>query len=537
MVSSNSNPINSQSWIRNHAIYFLLGLMAVLGLINLDRLPIAWNDEIQNLDPALVWHHTQKFCSPLWPNPGAETHFLSYPPLIEAWHCLWLNFGKSPWIVRFPFLVFHLTTALILYRFIHRIFHNTHATSMALLLIALFLFDKSTGEIARSLRVETPILLLFAALITTWHRAQTQYSAAAIGTIGLILGTLGIAHLYTWPLIAMALLLAWLGINQSDNQTALKRLLLLLGCALPFGLFWILVQPNWTDLKVQLFMQADDHSSQSLLQNISDFFVGRFIPYSIEQPYTPFLHVAYFIIAIALFIRQWKIRSSFTHFLLASWIPCLFLSVSIPMMMLLTPQHRYYPIQHFWGLLVIADYLKSIDFTTVKVPTWVNSQKSIITTKILGILFVTSLLLPYSIRHSAAWLQREQRDPHTAIEFLNKNLNHLPAGEILGEPIANYWLAQSPHPKDWRYGFEFYPQHFAFNHEIPRYFLTRISPNQLTFLTPVDQLRIPVKSIWENLPLEKLGHTYNGLYLYQINSEKAWKQLTSPEMLRVTSGH
>jgi hypothetical protein len=188
-------------------------------------------------------------------------------------------------------------------------------------------------------------------------------------------------------------------------------------------------------------------------------------------------------------------------------------------------------------LLVIADYLKSIDFTTVKVPTWANSQKSIITTKILGILFVTSLLLPYSIRHSAAWLQREQRDPHTAIEFLNKNLNHLPAGEILGEPIANYWLAQSPHPKHWRYGFEFYPQHFAFNHEIPRYFLTRISPNQLTFLTPVDQLRIPVKSIWENLPLEKLGHTYNGLYLYQINSEKAWKQLTSPEMLRVTSGH
>jgi hypothetical protein len=114
--------------------------MAVLGLINLDRLPIAWNDEIQNLDPALVWHHTQKFCSPLWPNPGAENHFLSYPPLIEAWHCLWLNIGKSPWIVRFPFLVFHLTTALILYRFIHRIFNNTHATPMALLLIALFLF-------------------------------------------------------------------------------------------------------------------------------------------------------------------------------------------------------------------------------------------------------------------------------------------------------------------------------------------------------------------------------------------------------------
>ena len=124
-----------------------------------------------------------------------------------------------------------------------------------------------------------------------------------------------------------------------------------------------------------------------------------------------------------------------------------------------------------------------------------------------------------------------------AKRMLDVGLKYAMERKAFGEPIANYWLAQSPHPKHWRYGFEFYPQHFAFNHEIPRYFLTRISPYQLTFLTPVDQLRIPVKSNWENLPLEKLGHTYNGLYLYQINSEKAWKQLTSPEMLRVTSGH
>ena len=62
-------------------IHVLIGLYLVVGLFNLDRLPIAWNDEIQNLDPAMVWHHTGQFCSPLWPNPGAEKTFLSYPPL------------------------------------------------------------------------------------------------------------------------------------------------------------------------------------------------------------------------------------------------------------------------------------------------------------------------------------------------------------------------------------------------------------------------------------------------------------------------
>ena len=99
-------------------IFLLVGIYLIAGLVNLDRLPIAWNDEIQNLDPALVWHHTGKYCSPLWPNPGAESKFLSYPPLLEAWHCLWLYFGQSVWIVRFPFLIFHLLTALLLYRFV-----------------------------------------------------------------------------------------------------------------------------------------------------------------------------------------------------------------------------------------------------------------------------------------------------------------------------------------------------------------------------------------------------------------------------------
>lgn len=538
-MRSNNNPINSNSWIGGNAIFILLGLVAVLGLINLDRLPIAWNDEIQNLDPALVWHHTHQFCSPLWPNPGAETHFLSYPPLIEAWHCLWLFFGKSPWIVRFPFLIFNLSTALLLYRVIHIVLGKTHpqATKLAFLLTALFLFDKSTGEIARSIRVETPILLLFGLFALTWHRNKSQFTLFDIGKIGLVLGSLGIAHLYTWPLITISIIMAWLRVNQSNTQIAIKRITLSVTCALPLTLFWILVQPNVSQLKAQLFMQTVDHSSLTVWHNVSDFFVRRFIPYSLEQPYTPLLHIIYFIVAITLLRRQIKSRGSWTNFFLSTWIPCLFLSLSIPMMLLLLPQHRYYPIQHFWGLLVMADYLKSVDFATLKQTRLLNFNKPKITTKILAILFGIGLLYPFAIRHSAAILQRAQRNPNTAIEFLNKNLNHLPAGEILGEPIADYWLAQSPQPAKWKFGFEFYPQHFDFNPKIPRYFLTRVSPNQLPFLTVIDKLVIPANTTWRKLPLEKLGHTYNGLYLYKINDKKVWQQLITPEMLRVTSGH
>jgi hypothetical protein len=34
-----------------------------------------------------------------------------------------------------------------------------------------------------------------------------------------------------------------------------------------------------------------------------------------------------------------------------------------------------------------------------------------------------------------------------------------------------------------------------------------------------------------------LGHTYHGLFLYKVQSEDAWKILTSPAILKITSGH
>jgi hypothetical protein len=151
----------------------------------------------------------------------------------------------------------------------------------------------------------------------------------------------------------------------------------------------------------------------------------------------------------------------------------------------------------------------------------------------LSMIFVVSLLTPWTIRNTAAILQRNQRNPHTAIQFLNKNLNAIPSGDILGEPIANYWLAQSPHPKDWQYGFEFYPQHFPYNAQKPRYFVSRTAPQQLPFLFLIDSLNIPTRFAQS----QKLGHTYNGLYLYQVKSLSAWKLLTNPSTLKITSGH
>ncbi len=555
-------------------ISLLIGIYLIAGLVNLDRLPIAWNDEIQNLDPALVWHHTGNYCSPLWPNPGAEFKFLSYPPLLEAWHCLWLYFGQSMWIVRLPFLIFHLLTALILYRLVCQLlsapssarkqpepYSHKIIEHLALLITALFLFDKSTGEIARSLRVETPIMLLLALFISTAPKLIHQCKFHIPPFLGLCLGSLAIAHLYTWPLVLIATVLILNHLIHYQKQSSLLHgFTFLLGLIAPITIFWLVVKPELHDLTTQLFMQAEDHSGTSLGSNLYGFFIGRFVPYYIEQPYTFLLHQLYWIAALRLLILFYDPRPSlwstffktpkkhfFNPFDTTLLIPILYLSFAIPTAIFLTPQHRYYPVQHLLGLLVIAVYLQNfkqqlpwnplnhfkhiLKSTQSAIPTENNHSNRF--TPWISLIFIISLLTPWTIRHSVAILQCNQRNPNTAIEFLNKNLNSLPAGEILGEPIANYWLAQSPNPQKWTYGFEFYPQHFPFNPKKPRYFLSRTTPNQLTFLNVQDSLIIKPQFNFT----QKLGHTYHGLYLYKVQNEDAWKILSSPAILKITSGH
>ena len=564
-------------------IFLLVGIYLIAGLVNLDRLPIAWNDEIQNLDPALVWHHTGKYCSPLWPNPGAESKFLSYPPLLEAWHCLWLYFGQSVWIIRLPFLVFHLITALLLYRFVVHLLSAPASTSylfiiasyrkqpepfsikiieqLALLITALFLFDKSTGEIARSLRVETPIMLLLTLFISTAPKLIHQCKFHVPPFLGLCLGSLAIAHLYTWPLVFIAAALIVNHFIHYQKQSSFTHgSTFLLGLIAPITIFWLVVKPEWHDLTTQLFMQAEDHSGSSVGSNLYGFFIGRFIPYYIEQPYTLLLHLLYWLAALRLLILFYDPRPNlwrtffktpkkyfFNPFDTTLLIPILYLSFAIPTAIFLTPQHRYYPVQHLLGVLVIAVYLQNFKPQLPWNPLyhWRNILKSNQSasptennhshrfTPWISLIFIISLLSPWTIRHSFAILQRNQRKPSTAIEFLNKNLNSIPAGDILGEPIADYWLAQSPNPKNWTYGFEFYPQHFPFNPKKPRYFLSRTTPNQLPFLTVQDSLIIKPQFNFT----EKLGHTYHGLFLYKVQNEDAWKILTSPTILKITSGH
>lgn len=546
-MSSSPSVINSPLVNPHRYFYLFLGFFALISLYNLDRLPIAWNDEVQNLDPALVWHHTGIFCSPLWPNPGAENKFLSYPPLIEAWHCLWLFVGKSPWIVRLPFLLFQLIAAGLLYHTAYQLLRNMsqYPNYWSMFFVALFLFDKSTGEVSRGLRVEPMILMLLAYLVFELRKPSNRNTLLRSILMGFTLGALAIAHLYTWPLVGTAFIFYWILLHSGMFQITLPRLALITTFLMPCAFFWYAVQPEWSDIKAQMFMQANDHSSQTVFENFWGFFVGRFWPYSLEQPYTPILHLAYFFLAFKLIANAFKQKTTKTAFIQNTWVAWLYLSLSVPMMLFLSPQHRYFPVQHLLGLYVILSFLHNGIQTTDQHTNGKSNTlehylpKCNLKSRWGMALIALMVMAPWTLRHTTAIIQRTQRNPEIVFSFLDQQLGKIPQGEILGEPIAQYWISTQPKPSNWKYGFEFYPQHFPFTPQTPRFFLTKVTPERLPFLRLINRLTIQTEKTSFPLPtkIAQSGHTYQGLYLYQIPSEMAWLKLTSKEILSITSGH
>ena len=71
-------------------VFFLV--YTALSLINLDSLPVAWTDEVLNLDPAIQFIHNGHYTSKLWPNPNCDIIFASYLPALQWFQTAYLSF-------------------------------------------------------------------------------------------------------------------------------------------------------------------------------------------------------------------------------------------------------------------------------------------------------------------------------------------------------------------------------------------------------------------------------------------------------------
>lgn len=464
--------------------FILLAVFAVLGILNLQILPIAWTDEVMNLDPALQWHKTGNYAGLLWPNKGASSLFLAYPPLIEFLHILSIYiFPFDIFWMRLPMLLFHLSAIILLYISIKKYSKDIW---IGVVLCLLFMFDKVVFEISRSMRVE--VLETFLVVLLFY----LHYSKKSNLLKGLVLGFLITAHLKMWPFV-----LIWISLEWMSKESLKSKFVLAFVSIIPSLLFLIFIDFEILELYNQLFSQAEKHTSTGgFASQLSANLFGRFWPVYAEQVWVFPIH---FYILISSVIQIFKTRFKV-------FAPVLFLGTYLAWMVFLAPHYRYWPPLYACGLFVmVSDTRFKNLFKQDKI-------------KSAFIWLVPALMAGFLSRHAIAGIQHKSRSTKAVIEWLQPEIQVQYKTLIVGNAAAFYMSNQ----ENIDYGMEMYPQNLHFDSYDKVFLLTADSVN----LTPQMYYEIQEMQLPNWLKYFGKAGTYKGLKLYPVQSREQWKAIT-----------
>lgn len=465
-------------------IFFLI--YAALSLLNLDRLPVAWTDEVLNLDPAVQFIKNGRFTSKLWPNPNCDEIFASYLPGIQWFQTAYLRLLPIEifW-VRLPFALLIWGSILIAYRIIRK---NTPLNDFwSTLWVAIAFLDKSVFELSRSMRVE-PLLIFGILLLFNWAPKRKLWAIKSV-----LIGYLAMAHIYIWPFLLLWFLSDWLKLN--TTQKLLQTALVLIA---PMA-FFAYVDFEWHTIAEQMGFHAQQHTlTQTDLPHnpLLNSLWFRFFPYYLEQPLNPLLFYGIIALISILFFKQKMWRTP------QLWIYGAWLLGIVLMFGVMTPQYRYLPVFWIVGILLLLGSKR------------INTQARFV--KIIAVFIAVNAGFSFAGRHSAAFLQSQARNPEGVYDFLQKHIKSDSSYTlILGESIGFYHAHRGRNQSRFDYGVDFYPQHFNWN-----------DYNQVVLLTHDLRPQDSLISVYESLP-EKWatpelmqsfakGGTYNGMRLYLL---------------------
>lgn len=463
-------------------------IYVVLGMINLDSLPIAWTDEVQNLAPSVYLHKTNYFASPLWPNPGAENHFFSYLPLSIIIHYPWLKLvGISVFKARLLYFIIGFISLIMLYVFMAQ---NLKAKALyASFFTLVFALDKCNFEIMRSMRSEVIEVFLILVLLFLLHNGKRTFNKYFY--TGITLGLIAITHLKLWPVIPVVLI--WL----LRKDFKLKTILLLVTPTLVFGLIWIAAGNfDFKSLYEQLWLQGSKHSaSHSFKDLLYGNLIGRFNIYFPEQVFMPLIHLC----SLILIVKNYK-KLSISQIL--------YLVLFFSWFILLQPHHRYLPVLNLLAIVICCSYAGKLTVSLAL-------QKWAFTLLIL----ISSV--PFLSRHLIAIVQHRERNPEAFEQFLSQ---HIPAGEntlITGNSLAFYYAAKNP---GMDYMIDFYPQHYQFKTYKQVYYVTTDSLPLKTLGTYQPEQKGWLQPLKSKIPKGK-AVTYYGNKIYRISTQEEWNRL------------
>ena len=448
-------------------------------------IPVAWLDEVMDLDPAFNLLKGNGLQSKIWPYSGSDSYLVANLPFRQVPYFLALYIGNSSiYGVR---IFFFFISALSFYM-VYRVFTlEIKNKEWLLIFFMLFFFDKGIWESLRSVRTEIMQVGLFATALYFLLSKQKPWIALCF-ILPLVL-----THPASWALGLILWIYAFFMLNNSK-----QKFIYIVLSLLPFILWFYSFEFDIDFFSKQFFSASSDHSSKgNFLSKIYNHFWKRFFPYYYPAPWVFVLWILAHIFSIKKIFIAYKNKTKL------DFLSLLFLGHSLFWFWALAPMNRYNPSMLFLVYFISAKELVPL-FSNFK-----QSKKWITT-----IVFLQSI--PFVISCFLVFSQWQMRQHQTVLNWIEKQVPNQTNILLGGEAIGAYY-AFKKHPKV-QYYEPIYPQNINFESYTHKYLLSR---EKLPYTSVAHFELVSSKINFINQIHSKINsYTYNNLYLYKLNTQE-----------------
>lgn len=460
-------------------LFICIGYFIVV-LCNLAFVPIAWIDEIMDLDPAMRWVEGQGYNSFLWQYNGSEHIFLANLPLRNLpFAAMGYLFGADIFWMRFPHILFFMGTCILFYKLTKHYANE----GLAWIILLFFMFDKGIYESLRSVRCEMQQLFyLSAALYFTLVRRNGIIAIVSCSLLALV-------HPASWMLSIVIAVKNLLTVKRVRNKILLGVLYLA-----PFVVWLWLIDFNFMGIFDQLIAAGEDHTENgSGITLLLHHFYNRFSLYLTTQPWVWLGILFAHILAIKNLIRN------------KDFISLLLLAHSLFWMFVLAPNYRYNPTMLLLSYLIMARFFAKYEWKAQ----W---QKAII----VFVLFVQSI--PFVSINLMGMMQYNERNPYKFQEWLSQQVNISGKTLLCGESVGLYWIHNiDAVERKVEFCAPNYPHKFDFSSYNK---IILLSAEKLPLHAFAEYKPKKTCNAMDNLFKKFNSPTYNGMKLYEVSPDE-----------------
>lgn len=484
----------------------ILGILFGIMLLNLNKVPIAWIDEVMNIEPAWQLIHGHGFIGKMWPHEGTEYAFLAYLPLSSFVHLIDIYlFPNELFFTRILWLVALGITCFYMFRYIVARYMTTE--SVIYFILCLFILDEGINNSLRNGRVEMLAIAIMSALFYLTIRNKRPSIQAIL--ISLLL----ISHPGLYPI---ALIFA---INLLTKKASpLKRTQYIITIFFFPFIYLLIANFDFQNIYQQLVLHGREHDNNAVIGNpFYLHFIERFCPIYKYQPYMIALNIIMHVSCIYAIIFRWNPRQQ-----LLEWS---YLLTSLFWFFTLAPFYRYTSVLSFMMFM----HLPSLAHRIFSVFGFLKfSLKNINKIQLVGVFLVLAFIAtPFMVRHYTTYIQWPERNEYKVYSWLDRSILFTPDRKnlIIDEAIGFYYTMNKNKKENNSSEIIDFTLPYSL-HKVNRkdyehiYYLSFREEPKLSKL-------ISTYTVESNSTLltERKVITYNGLKLYEVPTQEALDEL------------